>query len=239
MTTATEPERGNMREQPKYVHALRFRWLNRLYDPVVRWTTKEQKFKRLLVEQVAAGDSSVLDLGCGTATLTLMLKRAYPEATVAGLDGDPSVLDIARQKTELAGVEIALHQGLADAPPFDDGAFDRIVSSLMFHHLDRDAKQRTFRRARALFRPGGELHIADWGRAQNPLMRAAFLGVQLLDGFGTTTDNVQGRLPAMMEGAGFEDVEETHREMTMFGTLSLYRARNPSGREAQDAHPHA
>ena len=58
-------------------------------------------------------------------------------------------------------------------------------------------------------------------------MRAAFLAVQALDGFETTSDNVQGRLMPMMEAAGFESVEETSREMTLFGTLALYRAIAP------------
>lgn len=60
-------------------------------------------------------------------------------------------------------------------------------------------------------------------------MRVAFLAIQLLDGFGTTADNVRGLLPTLMEEAGLRDVEETHREMTVFGTLSLYKAAAPAG----------
>ena len=216
-----------MSDSSKYIRALRFRWLSRFYDPLVRWTTKEEKIKRLLVEQVAPGSGRVLDLGCGTGTLMLMLKHAHPEAAVAGLDGDPDVLAIAHRKIERAGLDIALHQGLANDPPFGNHAFHRVVSSLLFHHLDRDAKQGVLSKVRDLLEPGGELHIADWGRAQNFLMRAAFLVVQLFDGFETTADNVEGKLVGMMESAGFADVRETHREMTMLGTLSLYRARNP------------
>ena len=43
--------------------------------------------------------------------------------------------------------------------------------------------------------PAGELHVADWGRAGGLVSRAAFLAVQLLDGFDTTSDNVAGMLP--------------------------------------------
>lgn len=216
-----------MAEQPNYIHALRFGWLNRLYDPVVRWTTKEEKFKKLLVGQVAAGKGTVLDLGCGTGTLAVLLKQEFPEAEVVGLDGDQGILAIAREKIEKAGVKIPLYHALADNPPFADGSFDRIVSSLMFHHMDKETKRHVLSKIRKLLKAGGELHIADWGRAQNPLMRVAFLGIQLLDGFKTTRDNVQGRLIEMMEAAGFENVKETHREMTIFGTLSLYRAWKP------------
>jgi hypothetical protein len=58
-------------------------------------------------------------------------------------------------------------------------------------------------------------------------MRLAFLFVQFLDGFETTADNVSGLLPEIIGKAGFEDVQETTRYMTMFGTLSIYRARRP------------
>jgi hypothetical protein len=58
-------------------------------------------------------------------------------------------------------------------------------------------------------------------------MRVAFLAIQLLDGFATTADNVRGLRPTYMTEAGFRSVEETHREMTVFGTLSLYRGVAP------------
>lgn len=212
-----------------YIPALRFRWLTRFYDPVVQTLLWEKRFKRRLVEQTGLQlGHRVLDLGCGTATLSIMLKRACPAATVVGLDGDPEILRIARQKVSAAGVEIELHEGLAFAPPFAPQSFDRVVSSLVFHHLTTEDKRRTFAQVRSLLRPGGELHIADWGKAQNPLMRFAFLSVQALDGFLTTTDKVRGLLIPLMQETGFTEVAETHRTMTPLGTLSLYRAVLPT-----------
>ncbi len=113
---------------------------------------------------------------------------------------------------------------MAFAPPFEPQSFDRVVSSLVFHHLTTEEKRRTFATVREVLRPGGELHIADWGEAQNLPMRVAFLGIQLLDGFHTTSDNVCGRLISFMQEAGFTSVIETHRRMTLVGTLSFYRA---------------
>lgn len=94
----------------------------------------------------------------------------------------------------------------------------------MFHHLDRATKLAALREIRRVLTPGGQLHISDWGRAANPLMRAAFLPVQLLDGFATTADNVCGRLSALMTEAGLAEASETGRIGTPCGTLSLYRA---------------
>lgn len=101
------------------------------------------------------------------------------------------------------------------------------MSSLVFHHLTAQGKRATLARVREVLRPEGELHVLDWGRAHNRLMRVAFLSIQLLDGFANTTDNVRGRLVPMMKEAGFTAVAQTHREATIFGTLALYRARVP------------
>jgi hypothetical protein len=78
-----------------------------------------------------------------------------------------------------------------------------------------------------VLKPGGELHIADCGRAANPLMRTAYFAIQVLDGFDNTADNVKGLLPEFMRTAGFTAVAETQRFSTMWGTLSLYRAAKP------------
>ncbi len=213
-----------------YIPALRFHALTRYFDSVLAMTLKEEKFKSLLVRQanVKPGDR-ILDVGCGTGTLAVLLKQAVPDAHVVGLDADPTALGIARNKAAEAGVEIEFHQALAWDAPFEPKSFERVVSSLVLHHLlDRD-KLRTLQRVREWLRPDGELHIADWGKAQNALMRAAFVGVQLLDGFETTTENVRRGLVPVLKRANFRSVEETHREMTLFGTLSLYRARLANG----------
>lgn len=212
-----------------YVRALRFRGLTRFYDALVGATLKEDRFRNLLLEQAGIRPGhEVLDVGCGTGTLAVLVKRARPDARIVGLDGDPEVLCLAAKKVRDAGVDVELVEGLAHRPPFPPASFDRVLSSLVFHHLTTEDKTAAFSEIFGLLRPGGELHVADWGRAQNAAMRVAFLTVQLLDGFRTTTDNVRGRLVPMMQSAGFLDVVETYREMTLFGTLSLYRARKPA-----------
>lgn len=77
---------------------------------------------------------------------------------------------------------------------------------------------------RALLRSEGELHVLDWGTAQDPLMRTLFLTVQVVDGFARTSANVRGELASFMRTAGVDDAAEVARRRTMFGALSLYRA---------------
>ena len=210
----------------RYVHALRFSFLNALYDPVVALTSRERRFKAALVDGMAlAPGQRLLDVGCGTGTLVCLLGERESRAELHGLDGDAGILARARRKANQRGVAATFTQGLSMALPYPDGHVDHVVSSLFFHHLGNEDKRRTLAEIRRVLRPGGGLHIADWGAAQDPLMRAAFLAIQLFDGFATTTDNVRGRLPAMLWDAGFKDIRVDARMRTMFGSMETLRAR--------------
>ncbi len=212
-------------EKNHYLAPLKYDWLTSFYDPLLRLTLREETFKRQLVKQAnIAPGHRVLDLGCGTATLTLLIKQLHPQAEVVGLDGDAKALGIAQNKIAQTGVEIALVQSLSYQMDFPDASFDRVLSSLVFHHLTPANKYRTLKEIFRVLKPGGALHVADWGKAQNLVMRGAFYLVQMLDGFATTTENVQGKLPKYFREAGFANVRETKRFMTVFGTLSLYAA---------------
>ena len=212
-----------------YVPALGFDRLTKLYDPVVRVTTRERTFKRRLLDQAAVvpGDR-VLDLGCGTGTLALWAKRREPRAEVTGVDGDPGILDQARAKVAKEGVDVDLDEGLADALPYPDASFDVVLSSLLFHHLPRPVKEGAAHEVVRVLRPGGSLHVADFGRPPDPLARAQFALVQVFDGFDTTRDNVIGELPRIFARAGLADVRERSRVRIAFGSLSLYSARRPA-----------
>lgn len=194
----------------------------------MRWTTRENAFKSRLVEEAAIQPGHrVLDLGCGTGTLAILAKKSQPDAEIVGLDADPEVLGIARRKARAAAASAHLARAMSFALPFGDESFDRILSSLFFHHLTHENKRRTLREVFRVLRPGGELHVADWGRPRNVLARAGSLLVQLLDGLETTADNLEGLLPRLFGAAGFQDVRMGREYGTIFGTLALLSARRP------------
>lgn len=78
---------------------------------------------------------TIVDAGCGTGTLAIMLKRAVPGARVIALDPDPHVLAIAAAKAESDSVEIEWHQGFARDAAALAGSVDKAVSSLVFHQV--------------------------------------------------------------------------------------------------------
>ena len=162
----------------------------------------------------------MLDLGCGTGTLTLLVKKSQPLAEVTGIDIDPNILSIAKAKAAQANVNVKFELGTAFNLPYPDYTFDRVVSSLVFHHLTRENKLRALKEVLRVLKMNGEFHIADLGKPQNLLMSLPSILLRRLE---ETEDNVKGLLPQMLTKAGFKQVEETSRQMTIFGTLSLYK----------------
>lgn len=204
----------------RYIPALRFKWLTPLYDPLLKWVMREETFKRKLTQQANIQPGmKVLDLGCGTGTLTLMLKNSYPDAEITGMDGDPQVLEIAHQKAR--GTNIQWDEGLASSLPYPDSTFDRVVTSLVIHHLVTDDKSRAFREIYRVLKPNGELHVLDFGAPHSSLTRFMIIYMRRLE---ETADNFDGQIPRFITGAGFNTVKEAQHFVTIFGPLSLWRA---------------
>ena len=223
----TVPAVAGRRQQ--FVPALRFDALTRIYDPVVAITSREGAFKRRLLEHARIKNGeSVLDVACGTGTLAIEIKKEHPKARVSGIDGDRSILVRARAKAKDAGVKIDFQDGLSNELPYDARSFDVVVSTLFFHHLTDEAKADTAEEIRRVLRLGGRLLIADWGRAQDPLMRMMFLNVQILDGFRNTSSNVSGRLPEFLRDAGLKRVSVLDRMRTPLGTIEIVSGIRPT-----------
>jgi ubiquinone/menaquinone biosynthesis C-methylase UbiE len=209
-----------MKNSSKYIPALRFEWLTPLYDPLLKWVMREETFKRKLIDQARIQPGmKVLDLGCGTGTLTLMLKRAIPNAIVTGMDGDPQVLAIAREKSR--AINIQWDEGLAARLPYPDSTFDRVVTSLVIHHLTQDDKRRAFQEMFRVLKPHGQLHVLDFGAPHSSLPHFMTRYMRRVE---EVADNFDGLVPQFIEDAGFGSVAEAEYFLTVFGPLSLWRA---------------
>jgi ubiquinone/menaquinone biosynthesis C-methylase UbiE len=202
----------------EYIPALGFRALTPFYDFIQRWLVRDTRFKSRLIEQarIQAGQR-VLDLGCGTGTLAIMVKQMVPTADVAGLDADPQMLNVAKSKATRENVPIQFDQGMTFKLPYPDASIDRVLSSLMIHHLKTPDKEVTAREVYRVLKPGGQLHVIDFGKPRT--FYGKMLGL-FLHGFEEANDNIDGRLPEIFEQAGLK-VREMGDFMTFFGSLTF------------------
>ncbi|WP_437611555.1 class I SAM-dependent methyltransferase [Sorangium sp. So ce834] len=227
-----------MQTNARYVHALGPATLTRFYDPAIRLLFREEAFRSQLVAHLElAPGQRVLDVGCGTGTLAVLAQQRHPGVEVHAIDGDAEVLALAREKAARAGAGVRFERAMAWALPYPDGTFDRVVSSLMFHHLAADDKRRTAEEILRVLRPGGALLLADFGSPRNAPGRAAVRALRWFDRLAHRhddalasrfDDNLADRLPAVLTGAGFCDVAEVDRIGTAILPIATVRGRKPS-----------
>lgn len=193
-----------------------------IYDAGVALLTREPVWRSELIRRLApAPQDTILDVGCGTGSLAILLKQAQPKAQITGLDPDPQALSIAKRKAEAAGVEIAWKQGFAcDAANF--GRFDKVVSSLVFHQVPLDGKRSGIAAMFAATKPGGKVIIADYARQDQWLMRQLFRFIQLIDGRANTQLNAEGFIERELSGIIGSAVLSIYKLNTPTGIISIF-----------------
>lgn len=214
------------RAKQDFTPALGASALSPVYDLAIAALTREQVWRRALIAQLdPQPDDVILDVGCGTGTLAVMIKRACPDCEVVGLDPDPEILERAAAKARKAGLAIRFEQGFArDADRFGP-AFTKVVSTLVFHQTPMGEKASGLAAMRRALRADGSLHIADYGLQRTGLMRFLFRIIQRVDGYANTQPNADGVLPVLMNEARFVNVDERRVVQTATGSISLYFAR--------------
>ncbi len=208
-----------------FIPALKYHFLTPIYDWFIALTLPEIAIKKQLIRQANVKKAEkVLDYGFGTGTLLLLLEELHPDCEAIGVEVDTQMLKMAQRKVseKKSSVQLLYYEG--DRLPYETASFDKVVSSWVFQHLTTSQKIASFREIHRVLKPEGEFHMADWGKAQNALMRSLFFVVQVIDNFYTTDDNIQGRLPSLIQEAGFSKVEILENQSTLFGTLSYFKA---------------
>lgn len=123
-----------------------------LLDPDVR-----AAWRQVLLERFPPAPARVVDLGCGTGSIAVLLAEAGYQ--VHGVDLSSRMIDTAHTKTSVAGVEVELQQGDADHPPFDKGTFDVVFARhVLWAMPDPDA---ALGRWIDLLAPGGRLVLVE------------------------------------------------------------------------------
>jgi SAM-dependent methyltransferase len=100
----------------------------------------------------------VLDVGCGTGVVAIT--AVQKGARVQGLDLTPELLDRARENARIANVTIDFREGDVEALPFQDGAFDIVLSQ--FGHMFAPRPDVALAEMLRVLKPGGTIAFATW-----------------------------------------------------------------------------
>jgi ubiquinone/menaquinone biosynthesis C-methylase UbiE len=192
-----------------------------LYDPLTRLLGVDGLRRTLLDQAALEPQHRVLDVGCGTGSLAVLIKQRHPTVTVVGVDPDRKALARAQRKATRTAALVRFDVGFADALGYADGTFDRVFSSMMFHHLESSVKERSLREIRRVLRPGGRLELLDFWSAQahshGPLSRLIHSHAQL-------KDNVEGRMLDLMSAAGFVEAKQVGERRLIVGRVGFFQA---------------
>jgi ubiquinone/menaquinone biosynthesis C-methylase UbiE len=199
-----------------YLPAMGKRWLLPLYDPLLRLLGADKTKRRLIEQAEIKSGFRVLDIGCGTGSLAVLIKRSHPEVEVIGVDPDPAALSISERKANRAGLSIEFDRGFSDHLPYPDASFDRVFSSFMFHHLDQSERAATLREIGRVLKSGGSLHLLDFAPRDGKGHRHHRSPHE--------DSRFEGRVLDLMSAAGFVDAKEVARGKIFFGPIAYYRA---------------
>ena len=194
-------------------------WLS-FYDPLTRLMGARSALRALIDQADLGPGQQVLDIGCGTGTLAVMLKQLHPSLEVVALDPDSKALDRARRKADQARVEIRFVRGFGDAIPSADASLDRVLSSFMLHHLAPDEKRATLADVFRTLKPGGSLHLLDFAGHDQPRGVIA----RLLHRDDHLHDHTEGRISALMSATGFASAAQVGTRRTLLGPVCFFRA---------------
>lgn len=214
-----------------FVPALGRAELTQDYDRVIAVMTRERRWRSALLDAIGPRPGeTIVDFGCGTGSMAILLKRAQPSARVIGIDPDPEVLLIGQTKAAAGGVSIEFVSGMGDDASglIGSNVADVVLSSLVLHQCPLEVKQRILADMFTVGKPGARLCIADYGLQRTLLMQMLFRQVRMLDGFENTRPNKDGVLPTLIAEAEFASVRETRVIQTPTGSISVYCAAKPT-----------
>ncbi|MFI9503268.1 class I SAM-dependent methyltransferase [Nocardia sp. NPDC052566] len=194
------------------------------YDLLTRSLGVPRAHTRLIDQAGLEDGHRVLEIGCGTGNLTIRAKHTRPGATVIGSDPDPKALAVAVRKAHGLS-EIRFERGYGQELPYADGEFDRVLSSLMFHHLDAEVKAGVAAEALRVLRPGGRLHLLDIG---GEMTAADGVAARLSLRTGHLSGNLGDAIPRLLRETGFDCTVIASERHRLLGRLTYYRAIRPA-----------
>jgi ubiquinone/menaquinone biosynthesis C-methylase UbiE len=117
-----------------------------------------------LLKTMGFNEGTVLDVGCGFATVPIEIARAFPKTKITGIDLGEPLLEIGRTLIRNEGMEnqITLLNGDALNLQYEDSSFDLVINSFLLHILEDPVQM--LNEIERVTKPGGTILITDLRR---------------------------------------------------------------------------
>jgi ubiquinone/menaquinone biosynthesis C-methylase UbiE len=173
-------------------------------------------WKKITAEAVrrAAKNSHVVDLGCGTGIALRLIRKNRPDLNLAGFDIDHTIIHVARMKAEKLNIFFA--KAPIDEVPIPDRSADVVLSSLVFHHLDREMKKNALREIRRILKPGKPFLLCDFSVPTKP-----WLG-KVVASFSRSEPDIIHQLDGQLFQVAQEAGATIETLWTLYGCISLH-----------------
>lgn len=202
----------------KFIPALRFKFLNNLFDRFLKVSMKEKHIKNELINFSKLNKKqTILDFGCGTGTLIKMILEKTPELNIVGLDIDQNILNLATQKLKNYNPQLIKYNGVNI--PYSDNYFDKVLTSLAIHHINTENKILIFKEIRRVIKTKGKIYILDFAKPKDVYSKFV---TSILKFTEPIHDNIEGKISGMLNESGFTDISQNGYYKTTFGPLTIY-----------------
>ncbi|RKY65815.1 MAG: hypothetical protein DRQ02_09720 [Candidatus Latescibacterota bacterium] len=149
------------------------------------------------------GNERVLDIGCGTGRLSLMLFTLLDNGFIYGMDLSSKMVKQARRETRRNGCKINYEVGNSKRLPYKSEVFDVVFTSLMYNHLTYEEKQETLREIHRVLKPTGRYISAEFGPFPDDFFHRMFIRLTRNSGI------LHGLYPPdLVEAADFDVVQQ-------------------------------
>ncbi|MFH0783551.1 MAG: class I SAM-dependent methyltransferase [Pseudomonadota bacterium] len=188
--------------------------------------SKQAEYDNTLIATLKPGPADrILDVGCGTGLLCQKISELLDPGQggcITGIDAAGKMIEAARKKR--GTVHCRFEAMAAERLDFPDGSFDGVISSLFYHHVPLDLKEKSLQEAYRVLKAGGKLVIADMHKPttfMGGLISHASRWLLLQPQIG---ENIRGMLPELIHGAGFLQPQIVAH---YFGYIALFSTTKP------------